>query len=250
MDALAYWRRSHGQAATAIDLGVVADAGYLAENPEQIEAYAAMAPLHITESDLLMLLSAAMKGHTVDGQPVPGQLIAGFGKEFLAAGSWQQDNKFAHALSSSDSVDNSNAEASAIREAVSTSPSIREAGRVIQDALLGRLGRALNIDPSDIDASKPLHDYGGKTSSETPLLTVLYADVFSLIVDSLVAVEIRNWVFRELAADVTVFDLISPMPVQALALKIASLSGLLPKSVVAETIEEVTKELNSAMPQA
>lgn len=162
MDALAQWRRAQGMAATAIDLGVVAEVGYLAENPEQIEAYAMMAPLHLTESDLLMLLSAAMKGHTADGRPMPGQVIAGFGKEFLASGAWQHDRKFVHALSSNDSLESTDAVSSALREAIVSSQSIRDAGREVQDALLTRLGRALMLEASDIDASKPLHAYGGK----------------------------------------------------------------------------------------
>lgn len=170
MDALAQWRRSQGMAAIAIDLGVVAEVGYLAENPEGLDAYASMAPLHITDSDLLMLLSAAMKGCTADGRPMPAQVIAGFGKEFLAAGAWANDKKFSHALTSNDSLENTDADSSALREAVASSPSIRDAGREVQDAILTRLGRALMLEPSDIDASKPLHAYGGKPHFHTSII--------------------------------------------------------------------------------
>lgn len=45
-------------------------------------------------------------------------------------------------------------------------------------------------------------------------------------VDSLVAVEIRNWVFREMNADVNVLDILSGTPMSALAEKIAARSGL------------------------
>lgn len=45
--------------------------------------------------------------------------------------------------------------------------------------------------------------------------------------DSLVAVEVRNWIFRELKADVTVFDLLSQIPISALALKLGEKSKLI-----------------------
>lgn len=162
MDALAQWRRSQGMAAIAIDLGVVADVGYLAENDDALDAYAAMAPLHITELELWTLLSAAMKGRTADDHPVPAQVVAGFGKEFLASGAWSKDNKFSHTLGSSASLENNNSEFDALRQAMMSAPSIRDAARDVQEALVSRLGRGIMLEASDIDVSKPLHAYGGK----------------------------------------------------------------------------------------
>lgn len=44
----------------------------------------------------------------------------------------------------------------------------------------------------------------------------------------------------------TIFDIMSPMPIYLLSLKIASVSALLSKAVIAESIEEVTNEMNAA----
>lgn len=66
-------------------------------------------------------------------------------------------------------------------------------------------------------------------------------------VDSLVAVDLRNWISRELAADVVIADILSPMPIQQLALKVASVSSLVPKSVIATQLADITKELNASL---
>lgn len=234
--------------AVTIDLGVVADSGYFAENPGSFELYAQMSPLHITDPELRMLLSAGMKGCTADGKPLPSQILAGVGKEYLITGTGKGDNKFLHLMCANESGGTDDGDDSALREAVSSSTSIRDAANEVRDALVNRLSRALMIEAADIDASQPLHAYGGTTLFINRCDTRKGIQANILPVDSLVAVDIRNWVFRELAADITVFDIISPMPISLLALKIASVSGLLPKELVAEQIEEVTKELNAAMP--
>ena len=58
----------------------------------------------------------------------------------------------------------------------------------------------------DINTNKPLHSFG---------------------VDSLVAVEVRNWIFKELKSEVTVFDIMDPQPLTALCGKIAERSKLI-----------------------
>ena len=61
------------------------------------------------------------------------------------------------------------------------------------------------IPEGDIDVFKPVHHYG---------------------VDSLVAIDYRNWIFRELKSTVTVFDILNSVPMTALAAKIAKKSEL------------------------
>lgn len=59
------------------------------------------------------------------------------------------------------------------------------------------------------------------------------ADAIS--VDSLVAVEVRNWLIRELQADISVFDILGTIPISALSVKIVEMSKLLTKKFDAET---------------
>jgi hypothetical protein len=161
MGALATVRRTCGLAATSIDLGVVSEAGYLAENPDQLKTYSQAQTLYITNSDLRHLLSAVIKGHTLDGSPVPAQIIAGFGTELFAIAGCQKEGKFLQAVHSSDVSMDGEAGAGAIRKSLADTTSIREAARDVEEELVARIGRALGIEKSDIDVTKPLHAYGG-----------------------------------------------------------------------------------------
>ena len=68
--------------------------------------------------------------------------------------------------------------------------------RIVVESRARKLARALSIPPEDVDADKPLHLYG---------------------VDSLVAVEIRNWITSQFAADMPVFELMSGKSILAIA---------------------------------
>jgi hypothetical protein len=65
----------------------------------------------------------------------------------------------------------------------------------IQPALLQKLSRSFMMSPSDIDPCKPMSAYG---------------------MDSLVAVEIRNWIKRETGVVVSVFDVIQAFSIEKL----------------------------------
>lgn len=51
-------------------------------------------------------------------------------------------------------------------------------------------------------------------------------------------------------SDITVFDILAPMSISLLALKIASKSKLISESLLKEQLEEVNKELSQAENQA
>ena len=76
---------------------------------------------------------------------------------------------------------------------------------VVVGGLLQQLARALSMAVEDIDVSRPLHVYG---------------------VDSLLAVELRNWFARVWKADVTVFDITGQASIAALARNVAMKNGL------------------------
>lgn len=80
-----------------------------------------------------------------------------------------------------------------------------DAGAVVTEALVGRLSGSLDVDRKQIDPQKPMHMFG---------------------VDSLVAVEIRYWLMKHLQADLSIFEILSNVPLAELAHKIAGKSGL------------------------
>ena len=79
------------------------------------------------------------------------------------------------------------------------------AATIVTDGLVDRLSKALSIPPEDIETTKPLHAYG---------------------VDSLLAVELRNWFARELGPDVAVFDIMGAKNIGVVGEVVAGKSGL------------------------
>ena len=80
-----------------------------------------------------------------------------------------------------------------------------DAAAGIVGVLLQTLARALSMPVEDIDVSRPLHVYG---------------------VDSLLALELRNWFARVWKADVAVFDITGQASIAALARNVAMKNGL------------------------
>ena len=101
-------------------------------------------------------------------------------------------------------------EGSAAREMDFASQFVRtesddEAAAVVASSLLQRLSGALSMEVEDIDVTRPPHVYG---------------------VDSLLAVELRNWFAKVWKADVAVFDITGQESIAALGGTVARKSGL------------------------
>jgi len=60
-----------------------------------------------------------------------------------------------------------------------------------------------------------------------------------MLVDSLKAVEVRNWLFREAKVDISVFEILSPMPLNVLSMKIAAKSKYLSPEITKQAVEEL-----------
>jgi hypothetical protein len=76
-----------------------------------------------------------------------------------------------------------------------------QAAEVITEMMVFKVAKCLGVTADRIDPNRSLPAYG---------------------INSLVAIEIRNWIFKEAKLDVTIFDLISPLPIQSLVAKIVS----------------------------
>ena len=87
-----------------------------------------------------------------------------------------------------------------VRTALAAAKSIDEAAAVVLSALKRKLARAMMMDEVDLDPENPPNAYG---------------------IDSLVAVEFRAWVFKELRSEVSVFEVLSNASLASLAVTIA-----------------------------
>jgi NADPH:quinone reductase-like Zn-dependent oxidoreductase/NAD(P)-dependent dehydrogenase (short-subunit alcohol dehydrogenase family) len=218
-DALARHRRSKGLTATSIDLGIMLEIGYIAETG--VDALKDWEFSGLNESEFHTIMKAAITGYSKASNPVSAQLVTGLitggaVTEFGIDTPYYHDNPQMaiqaktgkQVLSTSDS-----GASSSLQEQLSSVKSLFEAAVVVTDALVGKVAKSLRTDVMNIEIGKPLHSFG---------------------VDSLVAVEIRNWIFREIKSEVSLFDVMSSVPISVLAEKVAGKSKFVAAGVVSE----------------
>lgn len=229
-------RRNLGLPGCSIDIGTILGIGWIAENIESAElAYLrSIQYLGMRFDELLLLIQAAITGYTMEDCRTPTVLAAGLGTGGMVLQHdadlpfWFDDAKFRHLRMVGTHIDNTDSDqdgdsvpASAQLKAAS---SIDEATDIVVTALTNKLAKQLLMSPGDLDSTKAVSRLG---------------------VDSLIAVELRNWTFRELGADVGMFEILSDEPMCSLAVKIAGMSKFLPKSLV-ENGEGKNKEDDNA----
>lgn len=83
-------------------------------------------------------------------------------------------------------------------------PSQAAAAEIVVAALKRKLAKDLRVPVADIDADKAVHALG---------------------VDSLVAVELRSWIVKEMRAEVTIFDIMQGQSLSVLGAVAAGKSG-------------------------
>ena len=185
-DALAHHRISQGLPALAIDIGQVIDAGWVAQNPDVISrGVLAMArELHV--KDLTDLIEHHVRTRHDNPDKATAQIVIGL-DEYPPF-----DARFSHVGASlagfsrkQDTPDHARSVESQIAAAGHNSSRLLT---VILDAFKQKLGRLLALKVEDVHEDDTIAGHG---------------------VDSLVAVEIRNWFRKEVKANVTVFEILN-----------------------------------------
>ncbi|KAI1464024.1 uncharacterized protein F4812DRAFT_453148 [Daldinia caldariorum] len=219
-DALAYVRTLAGHpASVALDLGWMRTIGIVAERADyrrHREKSRDMDP--VEEEDLVALLQhfcdpdaearerksqvlvgAVIPGHfRAQGEEIPAfltrPLVAGFEGLYIPRGS----NGRHAAAAVATSRPSTDLDPSMLFKQASSS---QERSAVVVSALKNKLARALGVEIEEVDARKGLSDYG---------------------VDSLMAVELRNWIRRDFGATVAVFEIMSGVPIAGIGELIAT----------------------------
>ncbi|EFQ35173.1 beta-ketoacyl synthase domain-containing protein [Colletotrichum graminicola] len=203
-DYFAAYRRSQGLRAMTIDIGYLLSVGFVAEHDEYVDHVKAMGLKVMHKSDLYGLMATALEG----SEAHPPQVMCGLPyNEHDDAWYWIQDQRFAGLRkTAAGSGAGGSASVSLRDELVRCGKADDEAVRLITSALVQRLAKLMMMPEDDVDAGKPLSAYG---------------------VDSLVAVEVRNWIAKEVAVEISVFDIMANMPMRQLATDLAGKSKLL-----------------------
>ncbi|KAK2786787.1 Highly reducing polyketide synthase curS1 [Onygenales sp. PD_12] len=217
-DALAHHRRSQGLKAVAVNLGIMRDVGVLAEQGAMGKLAEWESVLGIRERAFHALMKSLInrerKGETCPAQVCTGlgtaDIMARFGlerPEYLGG-----DARFGPlnvqsitSASSSADQDGSSAASSSASARLAAASTLPEAVSIITEALVHKMAEILQMPVSEVDAGRPMYRYG---------------------VDSLVALEVRNWITRELQANMALLEILAAVPMEVFAGRIAEKSRL------------------------
>lgn len=201
-DALARWRVSQGLPAVSIDLGAVKSIG-VAANSGVLAHLARVGFSPINEEQVLSILGTTIV------QPYDPQVVVGLdarpGPHWDAKGESQlgRDMRFASLKPETGSVGtNTTGSPDSLASKIAAAKSLEQAVDLVGAAIAEKISDIFMIPLDEIDlANKPAH-YG---------------------IDSLVAVEIRNMLVQQAAAEVSIFDIMQ-------SVSLAELSGIAAKS--------------------
>ena len=196
-DALARWLVQRGEKAVSLNLGIILGEGFVAENKQVMDRLLRLDILSpISQSELFAMLdyycnpsmrfSSPAQSQAITGLELPANLRAK-GLEpplSLCAPMFSHMHQISGAGQVSLAGDEQTQDTKSLL--VKTS-SLEEAGTVVAEALRDKVCRVLGVSPDQMSLSSQLESYG---------------------VDSLVALELRNWLAKETRADVAVFEIL------------------------------------------
>lgn len=214
LDAFADYRNSLGLPAVTLDLGVVADIGYVAENEHIRSGLKKLRFDSIQEPELMAMIKSAIL------EPFRGERS---GQTITGLGTWQPDGSqaafsypmFSHfrrmALKSEEGEERSGNAIGNARELLRLASSMSQAAEIACMGITNKMSSLLMINVDEIQTSRPMSDYG---------------------VDSLVAVEMRSWLFREMDVVISVFELLANVPLRRLSADIVKKSKVVDPEIL------------------
>ncbi|KAI0138627.1 putative polyketide synthase [Hypoxylon sp. NC0597] len=198
-DGLAKYRLSQGEKATSLDLGILANDGYVAENQEVLLRFLKIKQmLPMTEAEVLFLLEHFCD-KSLPFDPNRSQVVLGLGlpanimSQGMEPANWTYEPMFANlhqmttTIIASDNLGAPTNTGSDLIEQVANSKSLSEAADILANSLATKLSAIFSMPQEGFDPNQPLHTYG---------------------VDSLIAVELRNWFIKNLKVDLAIFEIL------------------------------------------
>lgn len=215
LDAFVSYRRDLGLPACVIDIGLVGNVGYMIENMEREAVISAAVQDRLTEDELLTIVKAAITGEFAGNDDQ--QTLTGFRLwPDKPLPPWAFNPQFAHVLADAQSntvTGVAEDRGVAVQQRLKQAESLGQVVELVCDALVMKIAKLLTITIEDVDRKKPVVAYG---------------------LDSLVAVELRNWITSELEANVPLMELMNSPSIENLAGKIATKSRLIDQSLFRE----------------
>ncbi|KAJ5288123.1 hypothetical protein N7478_003809 [Penicillium angulare] len=204
-DSLARYRVSQGQRAISFNLGAIPDAGYLVANAEyasgrrQIHETAKYTPTCIRDIVALLEIfcdpSSKLATHPTTCHPIVGLRPPshwGHLEEIsfvLSQPFWQHMHHIPLPAGEAEGVDNAHGlkpgkQAKDVVAKFVAATSVNESTEIVSEAPVARITGLLGVAEGQLDLHRPMHSYG---------------------LDSLCAIEVRNWIGKTFGVDVPVF---------------------------------------------
>lgn len=221
MDALTHYRISQGEKAVSLDLGWMIGAGVGEENKavsKSLEATGFLTP--ISQAEFFALLDRYCSSNFTSKNPESCQVVVGIDPPAKLRAKnvpipyWMERAMFRqmHQMGVDNTNEMTNDKELSHVDVFRRAETLPEGSAVVLEMLRRKLSKALSVPFEDLDPEKAMHHFG---------------------VDSLLAVELRNWFAKEWAADVAIFDIIGAPNLSAISVTIASRSGLRDKEWLA-----------------
>ena len=210
-DSLAQYRLSRGQRAFSLNFSMMAGHGFAVEQRDAAMQFVKTKQvMEMTQPEILAVLdhvcnnnidpTEALHGQIVMGLELPADIV----NRGMDPSAWAQEPIFANLhqitpfLADGDHNDNQEGKKGSVDLArmVESAASAAEAAEIVAEMLTSKLCRTLSLTPDTFEADQPLHVYG---------------------IDSLIAVELRNWFLQTLKVDVAVFEIMSGATTRTLA---------------------------------
>ena len=212
-DALAHFRVIQGEKAVSLDLGMMVAEGVVAENDGLMGFLKRTGYfMEILQPELFALLDHYCDPALPILAPHECQAIVGIetpavlDSRGIDQPDWMRRPMFRHfhQIKSEDTATSVNANsmtdyAALLRDAISTA----SAATIVSGALANKIAKVMGTETENVDLGRPMHAYG---------------------VDSLVAVEVRNWLLREMGADIAIFDILGTASISEVSSTIAGRS--------------------------
>lgn len=215
LDALARHRRLNGQAALSLNLTAVDDVGYLASNSERkSEVLKNISGSSMNVAEVLGLVEAAIRGDVAESLS-SGQCITGLNLDnSTTLPFWSSDGKFRYILEQAQATSASLAMVAgsdmSVAERLKRLSNKEDAIALVADELGDKLAAILMMAPQDMAAQRA------------------YMSITAFGLDSLNAIELRNWIGKELQAHLQVLELLTSgklTDLAALVLKKTRMTG-------------------------
>lgn len=213
-DALAAYRVSQGMNASSLNLGSVSNVGWVAENRNSVRTHTATLFEMLREEEVQAAVEFLVDPQHKDrdtGNPC-SQLVLGLPtaemcrQNGVPAPTYLGYSMFTHLRGTAVDKDSGVVEKKSVSigALLTAAAGIDAAVKVLTKGLVEKLSSLLATPASDIDAHR--FAFGG--------------------IDSLVAMEFRYWIIKELKAEVSLLDIIGSENIRALSVKITERSRL------------------------